>query len=194
VNTGTLTVTSTIGFFGISDAQVHRYGAALGPGPTQVTQVSRPGAFLGGGPSRILVASLDESIRTTSVADIMPVLRPSRLVVFLDAEQLSDRETTVLAMLDGASVMGPSTSLEDFGHLVQLARRGISCVPAALRRHLNARTPHRLTCDELALLMTLVRGGGREEETGAARRSLCGRLGVEGVEGVLEWAEEHGLR
>ncbi|WP_147472741.1 hypothetical protein [Streptomyces triticirhizae] len=173
---------------------MNRYGAALAGDAYRVTRVTRPGAFIGRQPSRVLVASLRTAIRTASVADVLPLPRPSQLVVFLDVERLSDRETTVLSILDGASVMGPSTSVEDFGDIVQLARRGISCVPAALRRVLHVRTPRRLTHDEMALLMRLVRGGGREAERAPARARLYERLGVECPEGVLCWAERHGLR
>jgi DNA-binding CsgD family transcriptional regulator len=165
--------------------------------------VTDPETFLGRHCAGILVASLQTIIRRNSVVDLLRLLRPAQLLVYVDGERLEAREARVLSLLEGASMVSPGISTEDFWRVVMLARSGISSAPASLRRSLTVQMPDRLGYDDVTLLLRLVRGQSvssiardmncSEPDVHGLLTALYSRLGVRSRDETLTWSEQHGI-
>jgi DNA-binding CsgD family transcriptional regulator len=193
-----------LGFFGVPQASMEKYGNGPHQQRARVVEVSEPEQFIKKYCSGVLVASLRAIIQQSSVVDMLRLYRPAQLLVYLDTEQLAAREARVLSLLEGVSVIGPGTHPADFARVVQLARSGISSAPASLRRSLTVYMPDRLGYDDVTLLLRLVRGqsvdsiatdmGCSEPQVQEQLTALYDRLGVVGRDGALHWSHEHGMQ
>jgi DNA-binding NarL/FixJ family response regulator len=194
-----------LGLFGLARVldRCVRSGPPANSGMATV-EVDDPAAFIDQQPNGILLVSLLAVIEKAAMTTLAKLHRPSRVVVYLDTEKLAEREMRVLSILEGTSVIGPTTDPEDFVRVVRLARSGISCVPDSLRRRLAAHLPDRLDHHDVTLLLLLTRGASTalvaEEYRCSGAQAECrlldfyGRLGVSSTAEAVAWARRHGFR